>query len=109
MMKKLNMEDIREEMEWSCPNCYAMWSIEEFDEQRCYCCGYPEEDDEYDEYDQYQESTCRAELGDVRYYVGEPGPVVIHADQRTKLVREWEDLEGDKPSLEDFVKSRQCG
>lgn len=37
------------------------------------------------------------------------GPVVRASDDRTRLVREWEDLDGDKPSLEDFVKSRQCG
>jgi Zn ribbon nucleic-acid-binding protein len=35
----------------SCPNCSAIWGMEEIDEQSCGACGYPDPDeDDYDEY-----------------------------------------------------------
>jgi hypothetical protein len=44
-----------EEYSLMCPKCDSQWCIDEIDDQRCYCCGYPnhkEEDwDEEDEID----------------------------------------------------------
>jgi hypothetical protein len=32
-----------------CPNCSAVWTIEEIEEQNCAACGYPDNDeDEFD-------------------------------------------------------------
>lgn len=33
-------------MEISCPNCNAIWSMEEIDEQYCGACGYPDPDED---------------------------------------------------------------
>jgi ribosomal protein S27AE len=30
----------------SCPNCSAIWTMEEIDEQHCGACGWPDEDNE---------------------------------------------------------------
>lgn len=42
-----------------CPNCQAIWGIEEIDWQQCDCCGWPDvdnddvdDDDVDDDYDQ---------------------------------------------------------
>jgi len=29
-----------------CPNCNAIWSMEEIDEQYCGACGYPDSDED---------------------------------------------------------------
>lgn len=33
---------------WQCPNCGVFFSLEEFDEQHCGCCGWPDEDEDED-------------------------------------------------------------
>jgi len=33
---------------WQCPNCGCFFSIEEFDEQHCGACGWPDEDEDED-------------------------------------------------------------
>jgi Zn ribbon nucleic-acid-binding protein len=40
-----------------CPNCQAIWSMEEIDEQYCGACGYPdcEEDGDYYNQDEYED------------------------------------------------------
>jgi Zn ribbon nucleic-acid-binding protein len=41
-----------------CPNCQAVWSMEEIDWQECDACGYPDEEDfEYNSYDDEYETT----------------------------------------------------
>lgn len=42
---------------FECPNCNAVWGMEEIDWQECDCCGYPnvdatdfDDDDDYDDY-----------------------------------------------------------
>lgn len=45
-----------EEFWAECPNCSAQWGIEEMDEQYCFACGYPNnEDDEDDDYEDYED------------------------------------------------------
>jgi Zn ribbon nucleic-acid-binding protein len=46
-----------------CPNCQAVWGMEEIEEQSCFACGYPdpdeddiEIDDSYDYYDYKNET-----------------------------------------------------
>lgn len=39
-------EEQDEELLAECPNCYAMWGIEEMSFQECDACGYPDSDDE---------------------------------------------------------------
>lgn len=34
-----------------CPNCGAVWGMEEIDWQQCDCCGWPDNDDDDDYYD----------------------------------------------------------
>jgi len=34
----------------SCPNCNAIWGMEEIDEQHCGACGYPNNEDDFDEF-----------------------------------------------------------
>jgi len=42
-----------------CPQCSAVWTMEEIDWQECFACGYPDAnifDDENDENDDYFEA-----------------------------------------------------
>jgi ribosomal protein S27AE len=36
---------MNEELLLMCPNCNAIWSMEEIDEQYCGACGYPDPDE----------------------------------------------------------------
>ena len=50
---------MKDELLTECPNCNAIWSMEEIDEQYCGACGYPDHeddlgvDDDYDEQNYY--------------------------------------------------------
>ena len=47
---------------WQCPNCGCFFSMEEFDEQHCSACGWPDEDeDEYIDEDEITDT-------DIEYY-----------------------------------------
>jgi len=35
-------------METQCPNCNAIWDMEEIDEQHCGACGWPDNDEDED-------------------------------------------------------------
>lgn len=39
-----------------CPNCGAVWSMDEIDLERCYACGYPEETGDWE--DDYYPCMC---------------------------------------------------
>ncbi len=42
------------EINQDCPNCPAIWGVDEMQEERCFACGYPdheEEDDDDEDYD----------------------------------------------------------
>jgi rubrerythrin len=46
--------DIQEMMEdlWQCPECGVFFTLEEFEEQHCGCCGWPDDDEsEWDDDD----------------------------------------------------------
>ena len=32
-----------------CPNCGAVWGFDEIDEQKCFCCGYPMQEEDFDD------------------------------------------------------------
>jgi rubrerythrin len=40
---------MNEEMLLECPNCGAIWGMEEIDFQQCDCCGYPNEEYDYED------------------------------------------------------------
>lgn len=48
--------------DWYCPNCSSAWGLEEFESQSCYCCGYPEIEEETDEYEDFNEEIEGYEL-----------------------------------------------
>jgi hypothetical protein len=37
--------------DFQCPNCFAVWSIEEIDWNNCDACGYPNHEEEEEEFD----------------------------------------------------------
>jgi ribosomal protein S27AE len=39
------MDKLTEGILLMCPNCNAIWSMEEIDEQYCGACGYPDPDE----------------------------------------------------------------
>jgi hypothetical protein len=34
-----------------CPNCQAVWTLEEIEDSQCGCCGYPDNEDDQNEFD----------------------------------------------------------
>lgn len=43
---------IEDALDRGCPNCGAMWSMDEIDRDLCYCCGYPDPDMQSDQEDE---------------------------------------------------------
>jgi Zn ribbon nucleic-acid-binding protein len=57
------MED---ELLTECPNCNAIWSMEEIDEQYCYACGYPDpNEDDLDEESNYYSLSSADDIDDL--------------------------------------------
>lgn len=42
-------------MHLQCPNCQAIWGMEEIDEQYCGACGYPDPDPDEDDFEDITE------------------------------------------------------
>lgn len=50
-----------------CPNCPAIWSIDEIQENKCFACGYPDVEDEEDNWG--YEDDAEWDVVDIRCYL----------------------------------------
>ena len=66
-----------------CPNCAAIWRMNEIDMNHCFACGWPDDDDDnyYDDY----EATIMDTLALIAYYArryrGRELAIILHTDR----------------------------